>query len=61
MIGYQFTIEILDLYWRNGEKDNCEDLWLHSYVNVKIGEEIVADNYSCTVNSKVLYLNKHWN
>lgn len=54
----KFVINILDLYWINGEKDNHEDLCLHGDVNVKIGEEIVADNYACTVSSTALYLLK---
>jgi len=54
----QFTIDILDLYWVNGEKDNPEDLCLHGNVNVKIGEETVASNYGCTVSSTGLYLLK---
>lgn len=54
----EFTIEILDLYWINGEKDNHYDLCLHGDVYVKIGNEIVADKYSCTVSSTALYLLK---
>lgn len=58
MINSKFVIDILDLYWINGEKDNPEDLCLHGNVYVKIGEEVVADNYSCTVSSTALYLLK---
>ncbi|MBM7868634.1 hypothetical protein JOC70_000103 [Clostridium pascui] len=58
MNNSQFTIDIVDLYWINGEKDNPEDLCLHGKVNVKIGNEVVADNYPCTVSSTALYLLK---
>ncbi|MBZ9626297.1 hypothetical protein G9F71_026180 [Clostridium sp. FP2] len=61
MDKYQFVINILDLYWTHGEndeEDNPEDLCLHGDVYVRIGEEIVADNYSCTVSSTGLYLLK---
>ncbi len=54
----QFVIDILDLYWINGDKDDPEDLCLHGDVYVKIGEEIIADNYSCTVSSTAIYLLK---
>lgn len=54
----QFVIEIMDMYWIDGEKDNPEDLCLHGDVFVKIGEEVVADKYSCTVSSTGLYLLK---
>jgi hypothetical protein len=58
MSNSQFSIDILDLYWINGEKDNPEDLCLHGDVNVIIGEEVVAESYSCTVSSTALYLLK---
>jgi len=58
MAESQFNIEILDLYWINGEKDNPDDLCLHGNVSVKIGEEVVADNYGCTISSTALYLLK---
>ena len=54
----QFVIEVLDLFWINGEKENPNDLCLHGDVYVKIGEEIIADKYSCTVSSTALYLLK---
>jgi hypothetical protein len=46
----QFIIDILDLYWIKGEKDDPDDLCLHGDVYVKIGDEVIADKYSCTVN-----------
>lgn len=58
MTSSQFIIDIVDLYWIDGERDNTEDLCLHGKVNVKIGDEVVADNYSCTVSSTALYLLK---
>lgn len=58
MSNSQFSIKILDLYWINREKDNSEDLCLHGDVSVKIGEEVVAEKYSCTVSSTALYLLK---
>ncbi|WP_243129204.1 hypothetical protein [Hathewaya massiliensis] len=54
----KFLIKILDLYWLNGEKDDPDDLCLHGDVSVKIGEEVVADSYSCTVSSTAIYLLK---
>lgn len=57
----QFIIDILDLYWINGTKDDPNDLCLHGEVFVKIGEEIIADRYSCTVSSTGLYLLKSLN
>lgn len=58
MNNSQFSIKIVDLYWINREKDNTEDLCLHGDVNIKIGEEVVAEEYSCTVSSTALYLLK---
>ncbi len=58
MSNPQFIIDILDLYWINRETDNPEDLCLHGNVYVKIGEDVVADNYPCTVSSTALYLLK---
>lgn len=58
MNNSQFLIDILDYYWINGEKDDPTDLCLHGDVNVKIGEEVVADSYSCAVSSTALYLLK---
>lgn len=58
---YNFLLEainIIDLYWIKGEKDDPDDLCLHGNVNAKIGDEIVADKYSCTVSSTALYLLK---
>ncbi|MFT9495287.1 hypothetical protein [Anaerosolibacter sp.] len=54
----QFIIRALDLYWLNGEKDDVDDLCLHGDVYVQIGEEVVVDNYSCTVSSTAVYLLK---
>lgn len=54
----QFVIDIEDLYWINGEKNDPKDLCLHGKVNVKIGNEVVANNYPCTVSSTALYLLK---
>jgi hypothetical protein len=58
MDSSKFVIDIVDLYWVNGEKDNPEDLCLHGKVNVKIGNEVIADHYPCTVSSTALYLLK---
>lgn len=58
MDSSHFMIDLVDLYWIKGEKDNPEDLCLHGNVDVKIGDEVVADNYSCTVSSTGLYLLK---
>lgn len=57
-MDYQFLIDIVDMYWTSGEKDNSEDLCLHGDVYVKIGDEVVAHNYSCTISSTALYLLK---
>lgn len=54
----QFIIRILDLYWIDGNKDNPDDLCLHGDVYVKIGDEVLAEKYSCTVSSTALYLLK---
>ena len=54
----QFIINILNLYWVNGENDDPDDLCLHGDVYVKIGDEVVADKYPCTVSSTALYLLK---
>lgn len=58
MMNSKFVIDILDSHWIHGEKDNPDDLCLHGNVYVKIGEEVVADNYRCTVSSTALYLLK---
>lgn len=53
-----FKINILDMYWiKEGEESN-RDLCLHGRVFVSIGDEIVADNYDCTISSTALYLLK---
>lgn len=53
-----FIVKIQDLYWIDESKDNPDDLCLHGDVFVKIGDEVVADNYPCTVSSTALYLLK---
>lgn len=58
MIKDQFVIEVLDLYWIDRKQDEPSDLCLHGDVFVKIGDEVVADKYSCTVSSTGLYLLK---
>lgn len=58
MSAEKFFIEIIDFYWINGDKDDPEDKCLHGNVNVKIGNEVVAENYPCTVSSTALYLLK---
>jgi hypothetical protein len=58
MIKDKFIIEILDLYWIDGKRDDPNDLCLHGDVFVKISDEIVADKYSCTLSSTGLYLLK---
>lgn len=54
----KFEIKILDLYWIDGKKDNPDDLCLHGDVYLRIGDQILADKYSCTVSSTGLYLLK---
>lgn len=54
----KFIIDIVDLYWIDGEKENPEDLCLHGEVNVTIGGETIAEKYDCTVSSTALYLLK---
>ncbi|MCI6737350.1 MAG: hypothetical protein MR593_04425 [Intestinibacter sp.] len=39
----KFVIDIVDLYWIDGEKENPEDLCLHGEVNVTIGGETLID------------------
>ena len=58
MGNLDFVIRIQDLYWIDDSKDNPDDLCLHGNVFVKIGDEVVAKNYSCTVSSTALYLLK---
>lgn len=53
-----FEINILDLYWINGAKNDPKDLCLHGIVDVIIGDEVIADKYDCTVSSTGLYLLK---
>jgi len=50
-----FVINILDMYWIDGSKDNPDDLCLHGDIYVRIGEEVVADKYSCILSSTALY------
>lgn len=53
-----FKIKITKKYWINGDDEDPVDLCLHGDVNVRIGNEIVAENYSCTISSTAIYLLK---
>ena len=50
-----FSIEATNLYWINGSNEE-EDLCLHGYATVRIGDEIFK--YDATVSSTALYLLK---
>ncbi|PAB60336.1 hypothetical protein [Anaeromicrobium sediminis] len=53
-----FKICILEKNWLK-ECENVEtDLCLHGRVNVIIGDEVVAENYDCTISSTAIYLLK---
>lgn len=52
----KFRIEVEELAWIDGSKDNPEDLCLHGKVRVIIGEEKLE--YEATVSATALYLLK---
>lgn len=54
----KFVIDILDMYWINGKRDDQNDLCLHGKVYLKIGDEVLADIYECNISSAALYLLK---
>ena len=53
-----FSIDVKNLYWI-GETNKEEDLCLHGYATVKIGNETFE--YDATVSSTALYLLKSLN
>ena len=51
-----FRINIHNLYWITGTKDDPEDLCLHGHIAVQIGNTVLEDNG--TVSATALYLLK---
>jgi hypothetical protein len=51
-----YELRLLDWFWVNGNKDDPDDLCLHGNVYVRIGNDVIADSYSCTVSASGLYL-----
>lgn len=54
----QFSIDVHGLGWISGCDDDPHDLCLHGTVSVRIGDELVADRYECTVSAFALHLLK---
>lgn len=53
-----FKICILEKYWLKECENIKKDLCLHGKVSAVIGDEVVAEDYDCTISSTALYLLK---